>query len=459
MDFPTVEGTLLPCIRAAVKKWMGASEARVEIASRASRTDRGVHALSSALCLRVTAELTRSSQDVDPENSLALLAAINSELPPEITAVQLFHISDPQFNARFACQKREYWYYVPYRALLTRHENHKMATLWSNMGVFSESHSLANWVWVSGLPIDATESDLTTLLNGLPIAALTSARLLQEVQFSKKDGSAKLRFPDCSSALAACVALDGVPGPPDAQGERTPILALPDSLLCEWQAVHKRLRSTLKKLTGTRSFHNFSPGFADALDPKSFRSVYRCRAGVTAGYRDYLQDKAFAVLRITGRDFLYHQIRSMAGLVIAVARGVLPESHLDLALSQETGVHVPLAPASHLVLAECVFRDGQFCSPIGQAVREERDKAGGRRGLPGPAACAAQGGCQAILDELSSPRFRAEFDIFSESLGDEAAPLQEITGPETNTKTRWLRDALTACPEWCRLEEAGMILA
>eukprot|EP00439_Symbiodinium_sp_Y106_P039887 s3222_g4.t2 len=374
--FPTVEGRLLPCIEAALRKQPDVTSVTVEVASRASRTDRGVHALSTALCLKITKELCSSSENMtNPHHSSSLLELLGSELLPELTAAHVFDVDDPQFNARFACQKREYWYYVPYRTLFTCREQDKMKLLWSNAGALPGEDALACWIWVSGLPTEATTEDLTWTIKEL--SAHKVASLLEDVVFSRKDGSAKLKFSDSSSALAACAALDGFPGPPDAQGHRAPLLALPESLLEAWQSVHRRLRSALKKLTGTRSFHNFSPGFEDAkADPRSVRSVYRCRAGVTAGYRDYLQDKAFAVLRITGRDFLYHQIRSMAGLVIAVTRGSLPESYLDLALSDETGIQVPLAPASHLVLAECIFRDGLFGCPFGQAVREAKDKAG-----------------------------------------------------------------------------------
>ncbi|CAE7365879.1 PUS1, partial [Symbiodinium necroappetens] len=373
--FPTVEGCLLPCIEAALRKQPDVTSVTVEVASRASRTDRGVHALSTALCLRITKELCSSSENtMNPDNTSSFLELLRSELPPELTAAHVFDVDDPQFNARFACQKREYWYYVPYRALFTRREQERMKLLWSNAGAFPGEDALASWIWVSGLPTEATKEDLTWTIQEVS-ARHKLAVVLEDVVFSRKDGSAKLKFSDSSCALAACAALDGFPGPQDAQGHRAPLLALPESLLEAWQSVHRRLRSALKKLTGTRSFHNFSPGFEDAkADPRSVRSVYRCRAGVTAGYRDYLEDKAFAVLRITGRDFLYHQIRSMVGVVIAVTNSSLPESHLDLALSDETGIQVPLAPASHLVLAECVFRDGLFGCPFGQAVREAKDK-------------------------------------------------------------------------------------
>lgn len=56
------------------------------------------------------------------------------------------------------------------------------------------------------------------------------------------------------------------------------------------------------------------------------RSVYRCRSGMTAGFHAKATGLGdFAVLTITGRSFLYHQILKMMGLVLAVAGKALPK--------------------------------------------------------------------------------------------------------------------------------------
>lgn len=437
--FPTVEGALLEAIRRAELAQPAVSGCSVDICSRASRTDKGVHALASALCLRITHEFSCQSKDLKQ-----YFETLKEYLPRDISVVHMFDVSDPEFNARFACQKREYWYYVPYCYLLQPDEQHAMRKLQTDG--MSSKDPLACQVWVSGLPERTSIEELKDLVRSLQKgehcepspqsdqsardradAFVATDCSLQEVQFSRKDGSAILIFKDAALALSLCWKMDGAEGPPDAQGFRAPLLALPQSVMHLLQNVHKRLRSSLKKLTGTRSFHNFSPGFSDASDPKSIRSVYRCRSGVTTGFRDFLSNKAFAVLRITGRDFLYHQIRGMAGLVCALALGVLPSDYLDLALSNEANVEVPLAPAGNLVLAECIFRDGQFACPFGQAVREERDKNGGRRGLPGPAACAKERTCGRVIEELCEPRFQEGFRDFSERLlGEQGARMRQL---------------------------------
>ena len=111
--FPTVEGALLEAIRRAELAQPAVSGCSVDICSRASRTDKGVHALASALCLRITHEFSCQSKDLKQ-----YFETLKEYLPRDISVVHMFDVSDPEFNARFACQKREYWYYVPYCYLL-----------------------------------------------------------------------------------------------------------------------------------------------------------------------------------------------------------------------------------------------------------------------------------------------------------------------------------------------------
>ena len=361
--FPTVEGALLEAIKASQ-----GPGAVAEICSRASRTDKGVHALANAVVVRITSEYHGKEEP--------LVESLSHHLPEDLTVLEAHELSDPEFNARFACQKREYWYYVPYEHLLPCQERELLERL-KHEGLSSKD-PLAREVWISGLPEATTEQELLDFLTNY------SALEPDEIHFSHKDGSARVRLPDASSVLSLCWALDGADGPLDRCGARGPLLALPNSVMEVFQGVHQRLRACLKRLTGTHSFHNFSSGLSPS-EPKSMRTVYRCRSGITSGFKDLLSGRAYAVLRFTGRDFLYHQIRAMAGLVCAVTSGVLADSYLDKALGP-LSVEVPLAPAQHLVLAECSFKDGLYASPIG-STRREQDRLGGRRGLPGPKAC------------------------------------------------------------------------
>ena len=53
---------------------------------------------------------------------------------------------------------------------------------------------------------------------------------------------------------------------------------------------------------------------------------------MTAGFQAQASGLDFAVLTVTGRSFLYHQILSMMGLVLAVAGGLAPAEYITLAL-------------------------------------------------------------------------------------------------------------------------------
>lgn len=366
-QYPTVEGSLLAAIQSAMLKEFGATSASVEVRSRSSRTDRGVHALGNAICLNVETNFEANADSAasadTPLSSTSVANALRQHLPPELGLVACFELQDMQFDARFACQKREYWYYVPYRALWLPEE------VLSRSGSGPPAHDAREqedqWVWVMGLKDDCSEEDFRIFAESRLAEASAAQGIappaIECVDPFRKRGSGYLKFSDASAANLACALLDGAEGTSGDQGEgRRVLLALPGPEARVRRAVHGRLRTVLSRLTGTRSFHNFSPGFADATsDPRSVRSVYRCRSELISGFRDLSLGRDFAVLRITGRDFLYRQILSMSGLAVAIARGSVPEAYLDLAFNS-TDIEVPCAPAGNLVLAECVFRDGAF---------------------------------------------------------------------------------------------------
>eukprot|EP00747_Dinoflagellata_sp_TGD_P054112 gnl/TRDRNA2_/TRDRNA2_148827_c0_seq1.p1 gnl/TRDRNA2_/TRDRNA2_148827_c0~~gnl/TRDRNA2_/TRDRNA2_148827_c0_seq1.p1 ORF type:complete len:346 (+),score=63.57 gnl/TRDRNA2_/TRDRNA2_148827_c0_seq1:92-1039(+) len=272
-------------------------------------------------------------------------------------------------------------------------------------------------MWLAGLPDETTHAAVQQLVEervaeaSTQLGRDTSPPQVQHVWLATDQvgarctGSAKISFEDTRGMLVACAALDGAQGLPDETGNRmAPLLAMPEAQARPRRAVHTRLHDALRRLTGTRSFHNFSPGFTSATDPKSIRSVYRCRSGITSGFRDLCTGNAFAVLRFNGRDFLYRQILSMAGLVIAVVSGAVPVSYMDLALGVQSGIEVPVAPAGNLLLAECFFRDGIF-KPEGEE-----------------AAVAKATLVEAVIREAASEKNQAAFAKF-------VAELRETHGP------------------------------
>lgn len=297
---PTLEGTLLAAIRAAIMRHEAAKAVNAEVHSRASRTDRGVHALANVLHVKIVTDFEKGSAAPPPLDCELWLEAIRAELPPNITVLKRFDLAkQPDMDVRRACQKREYRYYVPYRALLTSEEK----------SVAVSSVELETRVWVCGLP-DICDADV---LRDFAAARWTDAAQsgkeapLRDVVLSDHPGSATLhmssradaehmasvmdgavclpshRFSDLHSfpylspsfAPIACVSPSrltalmvvyygkqvGFPG-----AEPKGLMALLETDAVVRRAAHQRLRDALRLLTGTRSFHNFCPHFHDSSD-------------------------------------------------------------------------------------------------------------------------------------------------------------------------------------------------
>ncbi|CAE8608153.1 unnamed protein product [Polarella glacialis] len=488
---PTAEGALLAALELAALQQPEATAAHAEVHSRASRTDRGVHALANAVCIKLVTEFSapkgssgkpgrqKDAADYAPESFIgAFVQSMRSEEAPtgggeSVSSVMWHPLLDHEFDARRACQKREYWYYVPYDALMVPEERARRPSVpWTPEGWGTEE---ACWLWVSGLPDVCTEvevkSRLEELLQEASHFSPTSGGVagepapsfrIEQVELAQAGCTATVRFASAASAFAACAILDGAEGLildpclPNPDGRPSPttatttpttsttttttattptttpatttaglrgrLLALPAPEASLRRAVHARLRRALSKLTGARSFHNFSPGFKDAKDPRSFRSVYRCRSGITNGFRELAAGRAFAVLKITGRDFLYRQILSMTGLVLAVVRGSVPETYMDLALGPQGDIEVPCLLPGNLVLAQCVFREGAVPEPVLQQAGLEKKGADGDGSSADPDFNNTTVLQARLVAEIARADSFAAFSEFVRELDEETAP-------------------------------------
>lgn len=109
------------------------------------------------------------------------------------------------------------------------------------------------------------------------------------------------------------------------------------------------LNEVLSKFTGTHNYHNFTSG-KKYSDPSAKRYIIKFKCG-----RTFEKDeREFITISIKGQSFMLHQIRKMIGLVLAITRGVVPMSVLDLARKEEK-VDIPRAPAVGLVLDQVHF--------------------------------------------------------------------------------------------------------
>ncbi|MEE6503284.1 hypothetical protein FKM82_004790 [Ascaphus truei] len=123
----------------------------------------------------------------------------------------------------------------------------------------------------------------------------------------------------------------------------------PDSSFRLPQEDFHHLNRLLSFYEGTHNFHNFTSQKA-AEDPSAWRHMLHvscCQPFVRHGIE-------FASILVTGQSFMLYQIRKMVGLIIAVARGIVPGSFLSQCVQMDK-VNIPPAPGLGLVLDRVHF--------------------------------------------------------------------------------------------------------
>ena len=198
--------------------------------SRASRTDKGVHALCSVVALKMIWE-TRPYEDI--------MAEINSNLPNDIRIISMKLVA-ASFNAKKSCSYREYNYLFPYKAL------------------------------------NSTEE-----------------------------------YDD---------------------------------------AVIKKINTITNLFHGTHSFHNYSRDVKPNT-PEAKRYIVKFELN---GNRLVYENLYYLTFIITGQSFLYHQIRKMIGMCLAVYNEKMSVEDLRKSFEPEN-FDVPLAPAEGLLLNKVFY--------------------------------------------------------------------------------------------------------
>lgn len=285
---PTVEGTLLGAVRRAALAQAGATATQVAIHSRTSRTDRGVHALANVVHLCVSTQFAAGCAAKPPLAEDEWLEAVRAQLCGSAIAVlRRFDPPAADTDVRQGCQKREYRYYVPYRAILPvplapaesraercvwvcclpdrcdaaaleRYARQRLAAVQRAAAAGSAAGEI-----IEVSPIIRERCGNSSLLHRKLLRLDTPAphRRPPQVSRSPHPGSGTIELSDPATAAALAEALDGAT---DFAGvEPNGLLALLESDAAPRRAVHTRLRDALRLLTGTQSFHNFCPQFTD----------------------------------------------------------------------------------------------------------------------------------------------------------------------------------------------------
>lgn len=117
-------------------------------------------------------------------------------------------------------------------------------------------------------------------------------------------------------------------------------------------AFFRKLKKSLKQFGGEkRSLHNFATGGACPDDLSAVRKVDRIFHKEVVS----INGESWAVFSISGDAMVRGQIRKMLGLAVGIARGWLPETFFEGAISPDLVVDIPALPGWGQYLAECRF--------------------------------------------------------------------------------------------------------
>ena len=116
-----------------------------------------------------------------------------------------------------------------------------------------------------------------------------------------------------------------------------------------------RLKSVIKQFEGDalHAYHNFSEGVSSTeARAKKRVSRFYCR-----GIVELAPGLECVVLTFQSLEdgFLYKQLRKIVGLLVAVARGDVPDSYIQLALDENVVLPVPCAPVHLGAIADCIY--------------------------------------------------------------------------------------------------------
>ena len=117
----------------------------------------------------------------------------------------------------------------------------------------------------------------------------------------------------------------------------------------ESELLRDNFERLLQQYKGTQNFHGFTKNVAyNKSEAKRFIISWKVELFELDGEK-------FVRCEVVGQSFLYHQIRKMIGLALAVVRGIAPAESLSIALNSKRKFNVPLAPETSLLLEECIF--------------------------------------------------------------------------------------------------------
>eukprot|EP01041_Mallomonas_annulata_P005471 gene5471-11008_t len=116
----------------------------------------------------------------------------------------------------------------------------------------------------------------------------------------------------------------------------------------------EKLRTAWSHYLGTKRYHNFT---SNKLPSENSSQRYITDCFCSDPFIGEVDGIEYVKLTVKGQSFLLNQIRKMVGLVVDVVRGVVLQSAMDLCLSSQNKVNIPMAPGVGLYLGELYFME------------------------------------------------------------------------------------------------------